>query len=83
MTHFDTDRLSAWPDLKILLVGSAGALVFIEGGCRLRDFLQARAFPRLEADIRMTVFDHIQNHSPNTSKNIFRGAWRIKLEIWS
>ena len=79
LTHFDTDRLSAWPDLKILLIGSAGALVFIEGGCRLRDFLQAHAFPRLEADIRMTMFDHVQNHSPKYFNEHFSGSLANKI----
>lgn len=82
LTLYDADRFLAWPFLKIFLMWGAGALVFIEGGFRLRDFLTARAFPKLEADIRMTMFDHVQNHSPKYFNEHFSGSLANKIGIW-
>jgi ATP-binding cassette subfamily B protein len=79
LTHYDMDRFSAWPSLKILLIWGAGAWVLMEGAFRLRDFLQARAYPKLEADIRMTMFDHVQHHSPKYFNEHFAGSLANKI----
>jgi ATP-binding cassette subfamily B protein len=79
LTLYDGDRFSAWPFLKILLTYGASALIFFEAGCRFRDFLQARAFPKLEADIRMTMFDHVQRHSPAYFNEHFSGSLANKI----
>jgi len=77
--HYDVDRMSAWPFLKILLMWGAGIMVFNEGGFRLRDFLQATAFSKMEADIRMTMFAHIQSHSPKYFNEHFSGSLANKI----
>jgi ATP-binding cassette subfamily B protein len=74
LTRYDVDRLSAWPSLRVLLMWVASAMVFIEGCFRLRDYLQARAYPKLEADIRMAMFDHVQRHSPKYFNEHFSGS---------
>ena len=74
LTRYDLDRFSAWPNLKTLLLWGAGFWIFMETGFRSRDFLQAHAFPKLEADIRMTMFDHVQNHSPKYFNEHFSGS---------
>jgi ATP-binding cassette subfamily B protein len=79
LTLYNDDRLSAWPFLKNLLILGAGAWIFIEGGFRLRDFLQALAFPKIEADIRMTMFDHVQHHSPKYFNEHFSGSLANKI----
>ncbi len=79
LTSFDSNRLLAWPQLKALFVWGALSFFFMECGFRLRDFLQARAFPKLEADIRMTMFDHIQNHSPKYFNEHFSGSLANKI----
>ncbi len=79
LNRFDTDRLSAWPVLKpLLLIGVAG-WIFMEGIFRLRDFLQARAHPKLEASIRMAMFDHVQHHSPKYFNEHFSGSLANKI----
>ena len=80
LTHYDVNRLSAWPELKILLTWGAAAWIFMDGGFRFRDFLQARTFPQLEADIRMTLFDHVQHHSPKYFNEHFSGSLATKIE---
>ena len=79
LTRYDVDRLSAWPTLKPLLMWGAGAWIFMDGGFRFRDFLQARSFPKLEADIRMTMFDHVQRHSPKYFNEHFAGSLANKI----
>jgi ATP-binding cassette subfamily B protein len=79
LTTHDTDRLSAWPHLKVLFGWGAISFIFMECGFRLRDFLQARALPKFEAEIRMTMFDHIQNHSPKYFNEHFSGSLANKI----
>lgn len=79
LAQHDVNRLSAWPELKILLLWGAGAWIVMEGGFRFRDFLQACTFPQLEADIRMTMFDHVQHHSPKYFNEHFAGSLANKI----
>lgn len=79
LTQHDADRLSAWPALKIILLWGASSWFFIEAACRTRDFLRARAFPQLEADIRMTMFDRVQKHSPKYFNEHFSGSLANKI----
>src|ERR1700722_9348448 len=59
LTLYDLDRLSSWVFLKPLLMWGAAAWILMESGFRLRNFLEAGAFPKLESEIRMTMFDHV------------------------
>lgn len=79
LTQHDGNRLLAWPSLKTVLICGAGFLVLIEGGFRTRDLLQAHAFPKMEADIRMTLFDHVQRHSPQYFNAHFSGSLANKI----
>lgn len=79
LAHFDTDRLSAWPSLKTLLLWGAAGWIIMEGSFRLRDFLQAHAHPKLEATIRMAMFDHVQRHSPKYFNEHFSGSLSNKI----
>jgi ATP-binding cassette subfamily B protein len=56
-----------------------GILDFLGRGFRVRDFLQARAYPKLEADIRMAMFDHVQRHSPKYFNEHFSGSLANKI----
>lgn len=79
LTVYDSDRFSAWPSLKPLLIWGATAWIAMDGGFRLRDYLQARALPKLEADIRMSMFDHVQRHSPKYFNEHFSGSLANKI----
>lgn len=79
LTQHDVNRLSAWPHVKTLLLWGAVLLICMDGGFRLRDFLQAFAFPKLESDIRMTMFDHVQRHSPQYFNEHFSGSLANKI----
>lgn len=79
LTHYDMDRASAWMSLKWLLVAGICLWVSVECCFRCRDFLRARAFPKLEANIRMAMFDHIQHHSPKYFNEHFAGSLSNKI----
>lgn len=79
LTQYDLDRFSVWPSLKIILLLGALFWIFIEGSFRYRDYLVAIAFPKLEADIRMTMFDHVQRHSPKYFSDHFSGNLTNKI----
>jgi ATP-binding cassette subfamily B protein len=79
LTQYDTDRLSSWPKLKIILIIAGTSWIFMEGAFRLRDFLQAKAFPNLESSIRMAMFDHTQRHSPKYFNKHFSGSLSNKI----
>lgn len=78
-TQYDMDRIAAWPTLKWLLFYGVALLLIVESGFRCRDFLQAQALPKLEANIRMAMFDHIQHHSPKYFNEHFAGSLSNKI----
>ena len=79
LNQFDTNRASAWPVLKILFLSGFSLWILVEFGFRCRDFIRARAFSKLEADIRMTMFDHVQHHSPRYFNEHFAGSLSNKV----
>lgn len=78
-TLHDADKTGAWDSLKWLLIAGASLWTFVELSFRTRDFVRARAFPQLEADIRMAMFDHVQHHSPKYFNEHFAGSLANKI----
>lgn len=79
LTSFETDRALVWGSLKGLMIASVTLWVGVEILFRSRDFLTARAMPKLESDIRMMMFDHIQHHSPKYFNEHFSGSLANKI----
>lgn len=79
LTKFEAEKQSAWGALKWLLASGIFLWVFIEVCNRTRDFLRAKSFPKLEANIRMDMFDHIQHHSPKYFNEHFAGSLSNKI----
>jgi ATP-binding cassette subfamily B protein len=79
MTHFEADRETAWSTLKWSVIAGVSLYVTVEVSFRIRDFLRARAYPKLEADIRMAMFDHVQHHSPKYFNEHFAGGLSNKV----
>lgn len=79
LTRFDADRANAWESLKGLLFAGVCLFTFVEVCFRSRDFLRARLFPKLESNIRMQMFDHIQHHSPKYFNEHFSGTLSNKI----
>ncbi len=78
-TQYDVDRMAAWPILQHLFLYIALLWVVVETGFRSRGFLQAAAFPKIEADIRTAMFDHVQHHSPKYFTTHFAGNLANKI----
>jgi ATP-binding cassette subfamily B protein len=74
LTEYDLNRTAVWIDLKWIMVAAVAFWILIEVAYRTSDFLHSRAFPKLEADIRMAMFDHIQYHSPRYFNEHFAGS---------
>lgn len=78
-TLHDTDRAAAWPALKWFLACGVVLWIVVELAFRTRDFLRAYALPKLEADMRMAMFDHIQRHCPRYFNEHFAGSLANKI----
>jgi ATP-binding cassette, subfamily B, bacterial len=78
-TRFEGDRLAAWEALKAPIIGALCLVLYVETASRTMGFLMAKALPRLQADIRMKMFDHIQHHSPHYFNERFAGSLANKI----
>lgn len=79
LSEYDLIRDSAWQALKWPVLSGACLWIFVESSFRCKGFLQAKAFPQIEADVRMAMFDHIQRHSPKYFNSHFAGSLSNKI----
>lgn len=77
--RYEVNRSLAWEPLKIPIIISLFLIVLIEINSRTMGFLMARSIPKLQADIRMTMFDHVQHHSPHYFNERFAGSLANKI----
>lgn len=73
-TRYEGNRAEAWGALQGPIFGGLALVICIEGGFRTMGLLLAKAIPKLEADIRMRLFDHVQGHSPKYFNERFAGS---------
>lgn len=78
-TQYDADRSSAWSALKVPAFYGISLWILVEIGFRSQGFLLAKALPKLESDIRMNMFEHIQKHSPRYFNEHFSGSLANKI----
>lgn len=78
-TRFDGDRLAAWDSLKWVILGGLGLTIYVETASRIMGFLMAKGVPKLLANIRIALFDHIQHHSPHYFNRRFAGSLANKI----
>lgn len=79
LTKHEINRDSAWVALKIPVFLGIGLWTLIEVSFRIQRFLLAKSLPKLEASIRMHMFDYIQHHSPNYFNQHFSGSLANKI----
>jgi ATP-binding cassette, subfamily B, bacterial len=77
--RFESNRLEAWGALRYPIVGGVLLVFFVEITSRVMGFLMARLVPKLQENIRLTLFDHIQNHSPRYFNERFSGSLANKI----
>lgn len=78
-TQNEAHRALAWDSLQAPIIISICLIVFIEINSRAMGFLMAKAIPKLQADMRMTMFDHVQEHSPHYFNERFAGSLANKI----
>ncbi len=78
-TQNEANRAMAWGSLQTPIILSICLIAFIEINSRAMGFLMAKAIPKLQADIRMTLFDHVQEHSPHYFNERFAGSLANKI----
>lgn len=79
LTHYMGDRANIFTALKPILLFGVGLWILNEIGFRVSGILWAKAAPRLEADVRMSIFDYVQRHSYRYFSNQFAGALSNKI----
>lgn len=78
-TRYEGDRSAAWEALKAPIIWGVCLVVYVETASRTMGFLMAKAVPKLQADIRMVMFDHVQHHSPHYFNERFSGSLANKM----
>ena len=78
-TRYEGNRALAWESLKAPIIASICLIILIEINSRSMGFLMAKAIPKLQADIRMSMFDHVQRHSPHYFNERFAGSLANKI----
>ena len=78
-THYEGDRTTIWEALKWPIIGGISLVIYVEAASRAMGFLMAKAVPKLQADIRMKMFDHVQRHSPKYFNERFAGTLANKI----
>ncbi len=79
LSLFENKREAAWSVLKLTVIKGVILWTIIELGFRCQGFLLAKSLPKLEAQIRMSMFDHIQRHSPKYFSQHFSGSLGNKI----
>lgn len=78
-TQYEGNRMLAWDALRAPLIGAICLIVLIEINSRTMGLLLAKAIPQLQADLRLSLFDHIQHHSPHYFNERFAGSLANKI----
>ncbi len=77
--EFQGDPLGIWRVLKAPLIGFALLWILMELAMRTQGRVMMRAFPKLRANIRETVFAYVRQHSHDYFANHFAGEIASKI----
>lgn len=79
ITNFMGDRAESWHALSVPILMGIILWVTVEISFRLAGFLSVSLFPRLEANMRMSMFDYVLHHSHHYFSNHMAGAIANKI----
>ncbi|MCE5317753.1 MAG: ABC transporter ATP-binding protein/permease [Parachlamydia sp.] len=79
ITNFTGDKADLWPHLTTPITLGVSLLIGIDLAYRGSGILLAKAIPRTEASIRMSMFDYVQRHSYSYFANNFAGNIANKI----
>ena len=77
--RYEGNRALAWDSLQWPIIFSVALVLLVEINSRWMGFLMAKAIPKLQADIRTSMFDHVQRHSPRYFSERFAGSLANKI----
>lgn len=78
-TQYENNRSAAWTALQFPVMYGLLLWIVVEVGFRGQGYLLAKALPKLEADMRMAMFEHVQYHSPKYFNENFAGSLTNKI----
>lgn len=79
ISDFDQKRALIWTALTVPVLGGALFWISIETCFRIQGFITAKAYPQLEANIRLEMFDYTQHHSYTYFSQNFAGSLSNKI----
>lgn len=79
ITNFTGNKVDVWHALSFPILMGISLWITVEISFRLSGFLSASLFPRLEADMRMNMFDYVLHHSHHYFSNHMAGAIANKI----
>lgn len=77
--NFTGDRSEIWSVLSVPLYMGAGLWICVECSYRFSGFIASTVIPRLEADVRLAMFDYVQRHSHIYFSTKFAGSLANKI----
>lgn len=79
ITNFAGDKAEVWQALSQPIILGLGLWITVEIFFRCSDILSARLFPVIEAEVRMSMFDYVLNHSHHYFSNRMAGSIANKI----
>lgn len=79
LTNFAGNRAEALPAIVPVLVLGVVLWLFVEITFRSAGIISAKIFPKLEADVRMDMFDYVLKHSYSFFSDNFAGSIANKI----
>lgn len=79
ITTFTGDRSDVWHILSVPIIMGLSLWISVEVFFRLGGFIGASFFPKLEADVRMSMFDYVVGHSNQYFSNQMAGSISNKI----
>lgn len=77
--RYEANRFAVGSALISPILGGVALVLFVESASRTMGFLMDRALPKLQSDIRLHMFDHIQYHTPRYFNERFAGSLANKM----
>lgn len=79
ITHFVGDRANVWQVLSRPIIMGLSLWITVEIFFRLAGILSSRVIPKIEADIRLSMFDYVVGHSHLYFSNHMTGTIANKI----
>jgi len=79
ITHFSGDKAEVWQALSQPIIMGLTLWITVEISFRLAGILSTYVFPRLEADVRMSMFKYVIGHSHRYFSDQMAGAIANKI----